>query len=268
MDFGKDYYSILGIQKSATAAEIKKAFKSLAGKNHPDKGGSTEKFQEINEAYAVLGDTAKRAEYDQARENPFRRHRSSNPFYTDYERARVFEEAFGDWVTRAGHRTQTNAKPETSITISISLKDAFTGAKKIIDMAQYSVELTIPRGIRSGQKLRINHASASVLVIVNVRAEDGWTVDGSTLIHKVPVTCFDAILGTTISTNHLDGRPLNLKLPANSDESTRILIKEEGMYDNVKKESGDLIIQPKILIPKNLTTDQKDALRKLLSNEG
>ena len=126
----KDYYKILGLDKSATQDEIKKKFRKLANKYHPDKNkdsGSEDKFKEINEAYSTLGDSKKRAEYD----NPSARFNRANPGYHGYSHEDIWSQMFGGFGDIFGNRktnTRKNAKPEI-LRFEIPFKELLTGKK-------------------------------------------------------------------------------------------------------------------------------------------
>ena len=271
----KDYYQILGVNKDASDADIKKAYRTLASKNHPDKGGSTEKFQEIQEAYSVLGDATKRAEYDNPPVN--------NPFQDGGFSFR-FGEGFGGFdindIFRQMHHAQYNSRPRQNQTlrlkISVTLEEAFHGKEvsasfKLPSGETQELTFNIPPGIDNGNTLNISGVGdnsvtgvprGDVHVVVLVEQHELFHRQGSDIIQMVPVSCIAAMIGGHADITGVDKKQFRISIPPGTQDGVVLSVTGQGMPIMGTKERGRLLVKVKVVIP-ILTDAQKDQIRSL-----
>jgi curved DNA-binding protein len=277
-----DHYSTLGIDKNATQDEIKKAFRSLASKHHPDKGGDTAKFQEIQTAYSTLSDPDKRAEYD----NP-------SPFGTSagggWQQASVppgFEDIFrhfggmgaspfGDIFGRG--RPQMHKNRTLNMQTSITLEDAFHGKELIANIGlpngkEQVVEVKIPAGVQDGTTLRLaqmgddsipNIPRGDIHLTINVMPHHKFQRQGDDLISHLDISCIDAILGKTLFIDTLDSKTLELVIRPGTQHGQLLAAAGYGMPKmNDNRFKGRMLISINVTIPTDLTEAQKQILRE------
>lgn len=294
----KDYYKILGVPKTATEAEIKTAFRKLAHQHHPDKnGGDDKKFKEVNEAYQTLSDKQKRASYDQFGANGpqfggaggqggfggmnwedlMRQAQQGGgqggfQFDADFDIGDIFS-AFG--FGGAGMRRGRNIEASVRIT----LKESLVGVKKTIDVPEYrdgkqtgtrKMEIDIPAGIDDGQGLRVdgqgeqvtNGRAGSLIVHVRVERHPVFHKEGMHLVMDLPVKLTDALLGTEVKIETLDGTE-TLEIPEGLQPGTILRIKGKGVRAGAFQK-GDLLVRTHIEIPKKLSKKAREKVRELM----
>lgn len=293
----KDYYKILGVQKSATADEIKKAYRKLAQQYHPDRNPNDkraeEKFKEINEAYDVLGKPESRAKYDRLGSNwrNFQQTTTSSPRsdfkwgdWSDFSKrgntsrpvqdedlggsnfSEFFENMFGKGgSTKTGQKTKTAPK-ETTATVTLSLEEAYTGKTVKISVGRESIDVKIKPGIADGQKLKISSHKpeiGTVFLTVYVSQNTVFKRTGNDLEADVPVELYTAILGGEISIRTLKGT-VKMTIPAETQSGTIKKLKGLGMPKHgFENEFGDLYVRLIVQIPTQLTSKEIDLFEKL-----
>jgi curved DNA-binding protein len=272
-----DYYSILGVAKNATADEIKKAYRKLASQHHPDRGGDTAKFQEIQAAYDTLSNPDKRSQYDNPRPqvDGFHQYGGMPPGFEDMV-SQMFGGGFGDIF---GRRPQPVKNKNINLQTQISLEDAFRG-KDLLSSIQLPsgreqlLEVKIPAGIRSGTTLRLagmgddripNVPRGDIYLSVDIMPHRTFQRDGDDLRIKVNVSCFDAILGKSIQFETIDGTLLETAIPSGIQHGQTLNAQGYGMPSlSNPLMRGRLLIDINITIPL-LTDDQKEALKKIIN---
>jgi curved DNA-binding protein len=294
MDY-KDYYKILGISKNASADEIKKAYRKLALKYHPDRNhddkSAEAKFTEISEANEVLGDAVKRKKYDELGENwqdeqeygpPGNQNRSGNrsayghaggdPFgdagFSDF-----FENLFGGGFSAGSHAGQRPARGrDYNAEISISLEDAYSGVTRLLEFEKEKLQLKIKPGIKDGQVLRLNGkgdkglnggGDGDLYITVHVLENGYFKRKDNDLYCDINVDLYTAILGgqTTIKTLR---SPVKMSISMGTDNGKLLRLKGMGMpVYNKEKEYGDLYAKVTIEIPKNLTGKELELFKEL-----
>ena len=245
-----DYYKILGVDKNASQDDIKKAFRKLARKYHPDLNpndpSAKDKFQEINEANEVLSDPEKRKKYDEYGEH--------------WKHADEFE-------GNAGFRGQ-----DFNAELHLSLRDAARTHKQVLNVNGKQVRITIPAGVADGQVIKlkgyggegINGGPAGDLYITFKIAEDSvFKRLGDDLYVDVEMDLYTAVLGGEKVIDTLEGK-VKLKIKPETQNGTKVRLKGKG-FPVYKKEGqfGDLIITYSVKIPTNLTDRQKELFREL-----
>ncbi|MFZ9879486.1 MAG: DnaJ C-terminal domain-containing protein [Candidatus Nanopelagicaceae bacterium] len=264
--YEKDYYAILGVDKKADGATIKKKYRQLARELHPDKTKGDKKledrFKEVSEAYDILSDDKKRAEYDQAREmfksGAFRQ--GANQFSGDFSDlfnggGDIFSQIFGG---RRGPRK--GADIQTSITISF--RDSIFG--KEVDIKP-NLTVRIPTGINDGGKVRVKGRGepgeagpGDLYVIVNVVAHPVFSRKGENIHLTVPVTFTEAALGADIPVPTLEGDEVKLRIAPGTANGKTFRVKGRGVKKGVN--AGDLIVSIEVQVPQRVDGSAKKAL--------
>ena len=258
----KDYYQTLGVPKTSTAADIKQAYRSLAMKHHPDRGGDVGKFQEIQEAYAVLSDEAKRQQYD----NPRSQFSSSGGFDFDA----IFD-MFG-----ADLRGARRSTPR--ISLWISLNDALTGGNRTVAIQVGSsvsnIEISIPAGIQDNDTLRYNKLAPDgqdLIINFRIRPESGWYRDGLNLVTERTIDIWDLVLGTELTVRDLQGNELILTVPPQTQPNAILRAKGRGFPERalpgnrINRPPGDLLVRLHARIQRPVDAELIEAIRKFKS---
>lgn len=264
----RDYYDVLGLAKDASDEDIKKEYRKLAMKYHPDRNqGDTqkeceEKFKEAKEAYEILSDPQKRSVYDQfghtADAGQFahgKRHPQSWTFDDMGEMQRVMEEVFR---TNGGFRDFARSRQQTHplVVLNISLADAYTGRTVKHDA---NTTIVIPKGIRSGSKLYIN----GKFYQIDVRPDAKFKRSLDDLMVEINITAVEAMLGIEASLTHLDGGQFQFSIPAGIQSGQIVKLTKMGMKNPETEMTGDLLVRISISIPRNLTDAEKETLKSL-----
>ena len=297
-----DYYGVLGVSKTATQDEIKKAFKKLARKYHPDLNpndpNAKQKFQEINEANEVLGDPEKRKKYDAYGENwkhadefeaQKQRYQQSNGTNASFgssgsshfssnftgehgDFSDFFEELFGKG-NRYSHQSSGVFKGQDyNAELHLNLRDAAVTHKQILDVNGKKIRITVPAGIADGQTIKlngqggpgINGGPAGDLYITFVIAEDSiYKRHEDNLYMNVSIDLYTAILGGEVIIDTLNGK-IKLKVKPETQNGTKVRLKGKG-FPIYKEEGkfGDLLITFNVTLPTNLTDKQKELFKEL-----
>jgi curved DNA-binding protein len=264
----KDYYKTLGITPSATQDEIKKAYRGLAMKHHPDRGGDQTKFQEIQEAYNTLSDENLRAQHD----NPGQHFN----FGGEDMFGSFFGSPFGGFQFRSSPR---NAN--VTAVVDISLEEVLNG--KTIDAevgfkngGKKLVSINIPPGVDDGIQIRypgmgdhsVSKLSPGDLIVqIRVRPHSIWKRLGQDIMCDKEISVWDSILGTTLNVNTLDNKTFTVNVPAGTQPDTTLSCKGEGLPHPNTMKRGNLLIRIKVQIPKNLTDSQLNTIQKLKNND-
>jgi DnaJ-class molecular chaperone len=249
----KDFYSVLGIDKQATESQIRQAYRRLASQHHPDKGGDTERFQEIQQAYDVLGDPQRRKEYD----NPAPRMHSMPGF------------GFGDIFQMFGAQFRDPRSVSTArLQIWVSLADAITGGDRTIAVSspagQHNIEINIPKGIEDGASVRYPNLAPGGMDLViqfRIRPEPGWERQNEHLIHDVAVSIWDLMLGGEIAVRTLGGRDLSVSLPANTQPGSLLRVRGHGVPHRSNTGAGDLFVRVGARLPTRISPQLQDLIR-------
>ncbi|WP_329859452.1 DnaJ C-terminal domain-containing protein [Stenotrophomonas hibiscicola] len=289
MEF-KDYYATLGVEPSAGEAEIKTAYRRLARKYHPDvskEAGAEDKFKAVNEAYEALRDPEKRAAYDQLRAQGYRPGEEFNvpPNYGGAGGFN-FEEVFGGGGPNGGFSdffeslfarqrggagagggpgfsSQGHApNRDTRAKLSVPLEAAYSGDSLRITVNGKQLDVRVPKGIRPGQVIRLagqGNYGGNLLLEVEYAAHPQFEVDGRNILYTLPLTPWQAALGTSISVPTLGGA-VELKIPADSDAGRKLRLRGRGLPGSP---DGDQIVEIEIVAPAATDEAQKKAYRNL-----
>lgn len=297
----KDFYKILGVEEAADAAAIKKAYRSLARKYHPDKNPDSkdaeQKFKEVQEAYEILSDVDKRKKYDAMRKNPFgtgsgtfgdhfstkggsRFYRSPDGSYVRTEFGGEGEDPFGDvglgdifnrffGGEQAQERASPRTKPRPSETnVQLTFEQALRGGKlkvKLPDGEQ--VNLSIPKGVRDGFKIRLKGRGArggagrgDLFVTFKVKESSRFRRVADDLYTGVTITAVEAMLGHSQNIENAYGETVKLTIPAGIQPGEKLRLRGQGVRTDDGK--GDLYVEIKVSIPRNLSDEQRRALER------
>jgi curved DNA-binding protein len=293
-----DYYKILGVSKSATDEDIKKAYRKLARKLHPDLNPNDKeahkKFQQINEANEVLSDPEKRKKYDQYGENwqhaeefekarhstggqGGRRPHSQEDMFSDFGEGQYsdfFEQMFGSRAKNAKYRGQ-----DYQAELHLSMRDAAKTHSQTLTVNEKNIRITIPAGVEDGQVIRLkNHGApganggpnGDLYITFRISPDPVFKRLGNDLFITLNLDLYTAVLGGEVMVNTLDGT-IKLKVKPETQNGTRSRLKGKG-FPIYKQEGhfGDLFVTYNILIPENLTHREKELfteLSKLKSKE-
>jgi curved DNA-binding protein len=289
----KDYYKTLGVDKTASEQDIKKAYRRLAKQYHPDANpndpSAEARFKEINEAYEVLGDADKRTKYDRFGAD-FQRYQQAGGsgsgfygdpggFYTNVDMndsgfGDLFESLFGGFGRGAGGaRTRGPVRGrDVEHEVSISLREAYEGTTRYITKGERRIKVNIPAGADNGTKVRLagegeagmgGGAAGDLYLVVKVQPDNKFERQGDDLYSDVKVDAFAAMLGGE-ATVHTLGRPVKLRIPPGTQSGNKLRVSGKGMPKlRAKDQYGDLYARILITVPKNLTPDQREVAEKL-----
>lgn len=295
----KDFYAALGVSKDASEADIKKAYRKLARKYHPDTNKDNpeaeKKFKDISEAYSVLSDEQQRKEYDAIRAM------GSGARFTAGGGGGGFEDIFGDvfggggggqrvrYSTGGGgagfedilggmfggggggfggfqQRPQRGAdrKAETTISFKGSIEGTTIGLRTRDGEV---IEIRVPAGVRDGQTIRAKGkgepgaaGAGDLLVTVRVNEHPFFKRDGNDITVEVPVSFNEAALGATISVPTITGENVRMKVPAGSPSGKRMRLRGRGV--KTSKRTGDMYVVLNIVVPKDLSEEAKKAVEE------
>jgi DnaJ-class molecular chaperone len=253
----KNYYQILGVDRNASADEIKRAYRKLAGQHHPDKGGDTHQFQEIQKAYETIGDPQKRAEYD----NPgMSMHGGVGGSPFDFES--IFN-VFGTRFTHPGQQRRQQAR----MTLWIMLVDSARGGRKTISVGSQqgvnTIEVEIPLGINDQDTVQypgIGPGGMDLIITYRIHPTPQWERHDTTLITDQTISIWNLILGCEISLTDILGSTLSLTIPAGTQPGTMLRLRGKGMPQR-HGQPGDLLVRIQVSIPKNIDPVLLEAIR-------
>jgi curved DNA-binding protein len=292
MDF-IDYYKILGVAKTASEDDIKKAYRKLARKYHPDLNPNdkeaNKKFQQINEANEVLSDTEKRKKYDQhgkdwKNADQFEQARrsqqhSNDPWGQTFTGSNdegafsdFFESLFGGGSGRSRSRQTKFRGNDINGDVQLPLSSVYTTHQQTFSVNGKNIRITIPAGAESGQKIKIaSHGDAGtnggpngdLYITFNIVNDTIFKRTGNDLYKTVDIDLYTALLGGEITIDTLGGK-IKLKVAPETQNGTKVRVKGKG-FPVYKKdgEFGDLFVTYNIKLPTNLTEKHKELLRQL-----
>ncbi|MAB39610.1 MAG: molecular chaperone DnaJ [Aequorivita sp.] len=298
-----DYYKILGLDKNATASEIKKAYRKLARKYHPDlnpnDASAQQKFQQINEAHEVLIDPEKRKKYDQYGKDwqhadafeEAKRKQGAQGFgggfggrrtysgggqqFDESQFSDFFESMFGggSFSSGAGRRQTAQFKgQDLNATLRLNLTDILKSQKQTISLGEKKIRLTIPAGVEDGQTIKIKGyggegmnggPKGDLFITFEIFNNTAFKRVGNDLYKTENINLYKAILGGEITIDTLDGA-VKLQVKPETQNDTRVKLKGKGLPKYKKEDQhGDLFVTYKIDLPKNLSEKEKELFNEL-----
>ena len=275
----KDYYKILGVSKTASTDEIKKAYRKLVKKYHPDTGeeGSKDsgKFQEVSEAYEVLKDEEKRKKYDAFGSNAnFGSGAHFDPsqygYRVDYggnsgDFSDFFNMIFGSGgfgfqgsVNARGYTQQQ--QPQYEAQASISVYEAYHGTTRALMMNNERIEVKIPAGIKDSQSVRLK--SKGISVKVKVEDDNKYKLVDGVLNQTIGIAPYEAVLGGKVSFTAIDGSTVNINVKAGTQSGQKLKIPKKGFKDT-KGNIGDLVVNIMIMAPTAPSQEEIELYKEL-----
>ena len=285
----KDYYNILGVEKNASKDEIKKAFRKLAQKYHPDKPTGDEiKFKEINEAYTILSNDQKKAQYDQFGSGFSSGGGGQGQGFGGFDFSGFAQQAGGNidlndilgqmFGGRGGFGRRVKKGRDIAIDITIDFKDSIFGLEREISFTRDNskdpekMKITIPQGIDNGEMLRVSGKGEPIsdgepgdlYVRIHVTPHKNIFKEGQHLIMKLPIKISEALLGAKKEIETLDGKT-TIKIPKGISHGELLRMKGQGVPYGGR--SGDLLIQILLDVPQKFSSKAKKLIEEL-QNEG
>jgi curved DNA-binding protein len=282
MEF-KDYYQILGVARSASLDDIRKAYRKLAMQFHPDRNpgnkAAEERFKEINEAYQVLNDAQKRAHYDRlgsAYSNWQRRGAPGDFDWNEWFRSspggrgtRVeyddVSDLFSEFFSSVFGGSRTRAPTAYEQPVEISLQEAYSGTTRQVNTERRKLQVRIPPGVRTGSRVRVaggGPEGLDLFLIVEVTEDEKFERRGPDLHAAAGVSVFTAILGGDAEVETMTGK-VKLSIPAGTQPGQVFRIAGRGM-PNLKdpNSKGDLYVRLNVEIPRYLSARQRELLEE------
>jgi len=254
----QDHYATLGVSRTATAAEIKQAFRKLASQHHPDKGGDTQKFQTIQAAYDTLGDAAKRAAYD----NPapqFSGFPGGAQFNSMHDIFGMFGQGFPGQQRRANH---------VRMSLWVTLRDVATGGRRPVSLStgqgQNTVEIEIPLGLNDGDSIQyagLAPGGQDLVITFRIQPDPVWQRSALNLSCEKTVSIWDLILGGDIEVSSITGKNLAVTIPVNTQPGTVLRLRSQGLRDQQGRQ-GDLHVRLAARIPQPVSPELVAAIQQ------
>ncbi len=300
----KDFYQVLGVAKTATADEIKKTYRKLAMQYHPDRNPGKEgedKFKEVGEAYSVLSDTDKRAEYDKLRDAiasgagfgggmPGGFRVEDFGFGEEFDVEDLLSQLFGGAFSGSGQRPgrvafnfggggnpfrrgpQRGRDVETEVTLSF--EEAASGSERKIRTTSGDVTVRIPAGVKDAQRIRVRSRgeqvkgaeSGDLYVRVKVAPHAFFGRKDADLLLTLPITFAEAALGSEVKVPTLNG-PVKLKIPAGTSSGRTFRIRGRGV-NKPDGNKGDLLATVQVSVPEKLSKEEKELVEELAKSNG
>lgn len=288
-----DYYEVLGVKKGASIDEIKRAYRKLAVKYHPDKNPgdklAEERFKEINEAYAVLSDPKKKEQFDQFGSTNFHQKFSQEDIFRGFNvddmfrdqgfgTDDIFSRIFGDALRRqrgGGHGRMAAKGEDFSMEIQVTFRDAYDGAEKRVafmrDGVREELSVKVPAGIESGAKLRVAGRGAAgrmggspgdLFLTVIVGQDPLFTREGADLVLNHEVRFSQAVLGGQIEVPTMSGTK-RIKIPSGIQAGTKVRLKGLGFPRVGEQARGDMYVRIAVHVPEKLSHRQRELVEQL-----
>ena len=274
-------YETLGVPKGASEEEIKKAYRRLASAHHPDKGGDTGKFQEIQSAYETLADPQKRQQHDNP--NPFHGHQG--PGFHEFHFGGGPEDIFQQFFSQGfgGNPFQRQQQPRRNkdlrININVTLAETLTEQRKSVSVMttkseRFTVDVNIPRGVNNGTTIKYSGLGDNMFetltrgdlyVIINIQHDARFEIHGTNLLTNINVDSIEAMLGCDKVVQSIDNKEYSIKIPQGCQYGTKFGLQRQGLYQMNTDHRGDLIVNVNVITP-SLSQEQLNILRNIKTN--
>ena len=265
-----DYYNILGVSKTASQDEIKKAYRKLASKHHPDKGGDTAKFQEIQTAYETLSDPQKRADYDNPPQPQFR--------FNSGNMGAGFEDLFSQFGFGPMGRQQVRRKNQSiTIQVRMTLRDILEGKDvlggiRLPSGKEQALQIKIPKGVQQGDQIRYqglgddsipNLPRGDLIAQIIEIPDPRYQRNGDDLHVERTISAFDAMLGTTLLVDTIADSKLEISVPAGIQAGQMIICRGHGLPRSQSNVRGSMYVKINVRTPNITEEGDKFVLEKL-----
>ena len=260
-----DYYQILGVNKNSSPEELKQAYRKLAMKHHPDRGGDEAEFKRINEAYDVLSNPEKRTLYD----NPQRSWGQSFDPGDSFD----FEDIMRHAREVFNERHQRARNPDAITDVTISLSQVFSGTDMLVDVGYTREVIYINPGVKQGTKLRLkgkgpnrykDMTPGDLIVRINIDMPDNTAIDGNNFFVKIDINALEAIVGTTVDYKHPSGSEFKISVPAGTQNNTKLRLRGLGVPDQNTRKNGDMFVIVSVVIPNVTNPKYIDEVNKTI----
>jgi len=250
-----DHYATLGVAKTATPEEIKKAYRKLASQHHPDKGGDTAMFQKIEEAYRTLSDPQKRQQYDSPQQGfNFGGFGDPSMFTGDVDPRDIFSHIFGQ---RAGNpfNNQRQNRQVFRTTVTVSLQDVYKGSSQILKLqtptGQKVINIDVPKGLQEHSNIKYDDIidNGTLLVEFRILPDLKYERRLNDLYCNQPVSILDLIVGASVNFVTISGKEFEVRIPAKTQPYMQLRIPGQGMPIQGTNLFGDQILLLKPFMP-------------------
>jgi DnaJ-class molecular chaperone len=244
-------YQTLGVDRNATADEIKRAYRKLASQHHPDKGGDKAKFQDIQVAYDILTNPQRRAAHDNP--SPFG---PSGFSFRPGDGGFDFDSIFNAFGARFQH-PQQRMQQQARMTLWVTLQDVAQATKRTVSVGIHQgtqvIEIEIPAGINDGDTVQYSGilSGMDLLITFRIHPNPKWSRQGPHLTTEHEISIWDLILGSDIQVKDVLGNTLSLNIPAKTQPGTIFRLKERGLKQR-SGPTGDLLVRIQATIPNNI----------------
>ncbi len=300
---GTDYYKVLGVEKSATASDIKKAYHKLAIKYHPDKNkddkAAEAKFKEISEAYAVLSDKEKREQYDTYGSAGFQQRYSQEDIFRNFDIGDILKEFGFGGGARGGFRQsfggggfssmggggchgggcgsqRSIAGNDLEYEIALTLEELYNGTRKTVTLNhggnRETITVKIPKGMTQGKKIRVpgkgepspyGGPRGNLLIKSRPLPHDKFQIDGNDVSVVKPIKLTESLMGTKVDISTPVGKTISITVPPGTRHKARMRLAKLGIPVMNSGESGNLFVIIDVTMPEELTAAQKKLIEKL-----
>jgi len=244
-----DHYKTLGVAKNATPDQIKTAYRKLASIHHPDKGGDTAKFQDIQSAYEVLSDTDKKQEYDNPRPQGFSGFPSGFSFHSG---GMNMDDIFGQMFGGTFNQPRQPQNPTYKTTIGVTLEQVYEGGEQVLQFQTHAgtqiVRIDIPKGVENGQQHRYENLIPNTVLIIEFRVKEHEKFQrrGLNLYADIEVSVLDLIVGTVIEFETISGKKYSVTIPPKTQPASTLRIPGQGLIHNSTAGDQFLLLKPYI----------------------
>jgi len=276
------HYATLGVAEDANTDDIKKAYRKLASQHHPDKGGDTKKFQEIQTAYDTLSDQGKRQQYDLERSGRGQQNihwqNFSNEVPPDIQN--IFQQfGFGGDPFAQFRQQRQKRNKDLRVDLMVPLVTTLEEQTKVISVlttagSRETVEVKIPRGITNGTSIKYSNLGDNLFntlprgdlyVQINVHNAENFVVNNLDLYTRVNVNCLLAIVGGAANVLGIDSKSFLLTIPPGTQHGTKFRITNQGLYQLNSDQRGNLFVEMHVTIPQDLSPDQLQIVKSILN---
>ena len=283
----KDYYKVLGVERSATQDAIKKAYRKLAVKYHPDKNpgdkAAEEKFKEISEAYQVLGNEESRKKYDELGAN-WKQYENmgyggqgfqgfdgqgfegfSGSGFSDF-----FDMFFGGFSSGRRGRTRAMKGQDLTATLDMTLREAYFGSQRMFKIGGETIKISIKPGVKDGQTLRVKGKghpgvnggeNGDLLLKINIAQDPVYQRDGDDLIRNINIDIYTAILGGKMEIDTMKGN-VNVPIKPQTQNNSMLRLKGLGMPHYGKEGNGSLLLKVQLVLPNHFSEKELDLIKQ------